>query len=77
MNSSFIQFNYNLTIINLLGSTSQCLQLTPETAIINPDAELVFSIKYNAVNPHQSIEHNLVIEVSGKLLILNLQFLIF
>ena len=61
LSSSYAQVNANIT-----GDCAEMMQLTPETASIGPDGQLVFTIKYTASNPHVPRLHNLVIEVSGQ-----------
>jgi hypothetical protein len=61
LNSSYAQVNANIT-----GDCADMMQLTPETASIGPDGQLVFTIKYTASTPHVPRLHNLVIEVSGQ-----------
>ena len=61
LSSSYAQVNANIT-----GDCAEMMQLTPETASIGPDGQLVFTIKYTASTPHVPRLHNLVIEVSGQ-----------
>ena len=47
------------------GMYAESMSLAPETATVPPNGELVFSIKYTPGQNHQSLEHKLIIEVSG------------
>ena len=42
------------------GQFEDLIRISPETATIPADGELIFSLKYSAGAPHHRIEHSLI-----------------